>query len=172
MKTWTKPGTKHTPKIQEMEDCVRIAYSDAAEWGTGWILISDHETTVSSEPWSTKGGVPGDQITREALGALRAVKELHREDKNGRLLLLVDAGALVQAVYKGWSPNAAINAFVEACDEYNVAIAHVPGIQNIADGVSRGKSPPSTEEINEALFHVVNHVKGSDRINRAARSTW
>jgi len=147
----------------------RIAYSDAAEWGSGWVCISNTEIIISAEPWEA---TPSDQVSREALGASRAIRDLNTKGHEGKLILLVDAATLVQSIYKGWSKNPEINELVELSHSHQVVVAHIPGVHNIADGVSRGKSSPSAEEVEDTLSQVVNHVKESAKINRAARSTW
>ena len=167
----TKRGTHaRWRKENEESKAERLAYCDAAEWGTGYIAIDDSSIVVSSEPW--KEECPTDQVTREALGACRAIEELHSSGNPLRTILLVDAAALVYAEKKGWSKNEHINKCVELCNTFKVLLLHVPGVENLADGVSRGKRPPAEEEVNLSLKDVTNQIKASETINHAARTTW
>lgn len=163
----TKCGTEAHVK-GPIVDYERLVYCDAAEWGYGYIAIDDIDTLVASVPW--EGPCPKDQATREAMGACRAIEELHTQENSKPTLLLVDASVVVHGEKKGWSKNYYINRCAELCDKHGVRVVHIPGEENLADGVSRGKSPPTALAVANSLQHVTNHVSG--KINHHARSTW
>jgi len=165
MRELTKEGTQAKIKKEATKDYELIVYSDAAEWGSGYVAVGNEGITVDSTPWED---CPKDQVTREAQGVSRAIKACCSK----RIVLLSDASAVVEGVKKGYSHNPHINLCAQLCDKYDVLIAHIPGVTNIADGVSRGRNPPNPQEVARSIRHVTEDVLTSKHINQRAASTW
>ena len=175
MQKITAPGTlaEIRPDIENTDPVEKICYSDASAWGAGWVLISQDRIWTGAQKWTVEAGWP--QVELEARAAELAVLRFSDGGQKegvtpGRLLLILDAGALVLAEKKGHSKNAKINAFVSAAQQHNVSVAHVRTQFNIADALSRDKEPPATEVIQEEVRALPRTV--NNHINKQKRSRW
>ena len=104
-------------------------------------------------------------MDREARAATIALERLDAETTCGRVLLAVDAAALVYAEKKGQSQNPRICEFVETARSRHVRVIHIRSEANVADAPSRGKEPPSVRQLSEIF-------ERSRIINEHPRSRW
>ena len=151
------------------EEVTKICYSDASSWGAGWVVATQERLWVGAHKWEA-GESLWPQVAREARAAELAVTKFCSSEEKS--LLVVDAGALVLAEKKGYSPNPHINAFVKAAFNNNVSVAHVPSSRNIADAPSREREPPKPLTILQEVRALPDTVNNSEKINKQRRSRW
>ena len=111
-------------------------------------------------------------MDREARAATIALERLDAETTCGRVLLAVDAAALVYAEKKGLSQTPRICEFVETARSRHVRVIHIRSEANVADAQSRGKEPPSEETVRGEVRKLSETFERSRIINEHPRSRW
>ena len=171
---YTKKGTLAQIRVPNTTPTNYICFVDASEWGCGSVHITERRIVVKSHKWATESEWP--QVEREARGAEITINEIFEDGSQQatkpRVLLIVDAAAILYAEKKGYSKNPIINRFVAAARKWEVMVAHVRSESNIADTPSRQQEPQELHQMVSGAEALQDALNESKKINSHPRSTW
>jgi hypothetical protein len=133
------------PILAEAVQPTAYMCTDASAWGWGAIFARNGATAHAQMPWGTTLRGAHRSTTAEPEAIWRAACKFVKPDDCLTVCVLTDHSGLVHRYPKGFSASAAYNGVIlrlhRRFPHVTFELRHVPGKENIADGLSRGPLP-------------------------------